>query len=94
MVVFDIENYVQLLLFLLMAAMEVFALIDAVMRPSQAYVAASKLTKPAWLLILVLALITCLAFQSPMSMFALIGAVAGGVYLVDVRPALVAVTRR
>lgn len=90
----DIEAWVQLVLFVGMAVLEMFAFVDALLRPKAAYVAADKLTKPAWLLILALALITCLTFKSPMSMFGLIGVVAAGVYLVDARPALAAVTRR
>jgi hypothetical protein len=92
--VWDVENWVQLVLFAGMAALEIVALVDALLRPKAAYVAADKLTKPAWLLILALALVTCLTFQSPMSMLGLIGVVAAGVYLVDARPALAAVTRR
>jgi len=94
MAVFVFEHYVELALFLVMAAMEVFAFVDAALRPAAAYPAADKLTKPAWLLILALALLTCLAFRSPMSLFAIIGIVAAGVYLADVRPALADVTRR
>lgn len=94
MVVFQIEYYLQLALFVLMAGLEVFALVDAVTRPAPGYTAADKLSKPAWLLILVLAIITCLTFKSPMSIFGLLGIVAAGVYLVDVRPAIAAITRR
>jgi hypothetical protein len=92
--VWDVENYVQLVLFAGMAVLEMFAFVDALLRPKGAFVAADKLTKPAWLLILALALVTCLTFQSPMSILGLIGVVAAGVYLVDARPALSAVTRR
>jgi len=92
--VFDLENDVQLVLFVIIAALEVFALVDAVLRPGAAFTAADKLTKPAWLLILGVSLVSCLAFQSPASFIVLLGLVAGGVYLVDVRPALAAVTRR
>ena len=94
MSVWDIELYVQFALFLGMAALEIFALVDALFRPAAAYVAADKLTKPAWLLILALALITCLTFKSPMSILGLVGIVAAGVYLVDARPALASITRR
>jgi hypothetical protein len=92
--VWDIELYVQFALFLGMAVLEIFALVDALLRPAAAYVAAGKLTKPAWLLILALALVTCLAFRSPMSILGLIGLVGSGVYLADVRPAIAEITRR
>ncbi|MGN6250670.1 MAG: DUF2516 family protein [Marmoricola sp.] len=92
--VFEFENDVVLALFLLMAALELFALIDALIRPAAAYAAADKLSKTGWLLILVLSLLTCLAIRSPLNILGLLGAVAAGVYVADVRPALASVTRR
>lgn len=92
--VWDVEQWIGLVLFAAAAIMETFALCDGVIRPSEAYTATGKLTKPAWVLILVLALLTCLAFRSPISLFGLLGVVAAGVYLADVRPALKEVTRR
>ncbi|WP_310962250.1 DUF2516 family protein [Nocardioides terrisoli] len=94
MAVFDFEYYTELVLFVLMAALEVFAFVDAVLRPAAGFTAAGKLSKPAWLLILALAMVTCVAFQSPMSILGLLGIVAAGVYLADVRPAVAAITRR
>lgn len=92
--VFEFENAVVLALFLLMAALELFALVDALIRPAAAYAAADKLSKPGWLVILVLSLLTCLAIRSPMNIIGLLGAVAAGVYVADVRPALASITRR
>jgi hypothetical protein len=92
--VFEFENVVVLALFLLMAALELFALVDALIRPAAAYAAADKLSKTGWLVILVLSLLTCLAIRSPMNIVGLLGAVAAGVYVADVRPALASVTRR
>jgi hypothetical protein len=74
----DIENTIHLVLLLGSALMELAALFDAVLRPSEAYTATGKLTKPAWILILVLALVTCIAFQSPISLFGIIGIAAEG----------------
>lgn len=91
---FTFESYVVLALFLLMAALELFALVDALIRPAAAYAAADKLSKPGWLLILVLSLLTCLAIRSPLNIIGLLGAVAAGVYVADVRPALASITRR
>lgn len=66
-----------------------WALIDCVTRPTQAFVAAGKLTKPVWLAITAGALLLLWAFGP----FGLLGLglasiVAAIVYLVDVRPAL------
>lgn len=66
---------------------EAWAVIDCGIRPTAGYVAAGKLTKPAWLAITVLALVTTLYF-GPIGFFGLAGIVAAVVYLVDVRPAV------
>jgi hypothetical protein len=52
------------------------------------------MTKPAWLIILGLALVAHLLFWSPISLLNIAGTVAAIVYLVDVRPALRALTGR
>jgi len=64
-----------------------WALVDALVRPAPAYVAAGKLTKPAWAAITALALL--IAYFTPMFSFLWLPAVVGSiVYLVDVRPAV------
>ena len=79
---------------LAMFAVQAFAFIDAVSHKPAAYVAADKLTKPAWLIILGIALAAHMLIWSPMSFLNLIGTVAAIVYLVDARPVLRAMTRR
>jgi hypothetical protein len=64
-----------------------WALIDALVRPAAGYVAAGKLTKPAWAAITGLAVLVVL-WQGPMSFLGLPAIVAAVVYLVDVRPAV------
>ena len=64
-----------------------WALVDAVIRPANAYAAASKLNKPAWCGITALALVFAQLSQ-PLTLFWLLAAVASIVYLVDVRPAV------
>ena len=85
--VLAIEGTLNLLLFVVALGLEVWALVDAVSRPARAFEAADKMTKPAWLLILALAVITCILFK-PLGILGLLGVVAAGVYLADVRPAL------
>ena len=69
------------------------ALIDAAFRPRAVFVAADKLTKPGW--VLILACSRCRQiFQGWLSFFGLIGIVAAAVYLVDARPALRAAAGR
>jgi hypothetical protein len=64
-----------------------WALIDCVIRPPQAFVAAGKLTKPAWLAITAAALLA-VWLLSPLGLFVIVAMVASIVYLVDVRPAV------
>jgi hypothetical protein len=63
---------------------EVYALVDALVRPSAAFVAAGKLTKPIWAAILAVAVV----FTGFLSFLGLAGIIATLVYLYDVRPAL------
>jgi hypothetical protein len=92
--VFLFESLVMSLAFYALMAVKVWAFIDAVTRSSEAYVAAGKLTKPGWLLILGLTVGTSLLWSSPLGLFSIIGTVAAFVYLLDVKPALASVTRR
>lgn len=82
------------LLALAVLVVQVWALIDAVMRPGPAYVAADKQTKNTWLAILGLTVAVNLLFGGGvfgggfLGLFTLIGLIAALVYLVDVRPAV------
>lgn len=84
----------MLVAYLALLAVKIWAFIDALMRPAPAFVAADKLTKPAWCLILGLVLVTSLLWQSPLGLFSIIGTVAAFVYILDAKPALASVTRR
>jgi Protein of unknown function (DUF2516) len=70
----------------LLIAVVVWALVDAAARPTAAFVAAGKQTKLIWLGILALALV--LAWFGGVLGLGLVSAVAAGVYLADVRPAV------
>lgn len=72
---------------------QAWGFVDAASRRPDAFVAADKMTKPAWMIILGLALVAHVIFWSPISLLNLIGVVAALVYLVDVRPALRSLTR-
>jgi hypothetical protein len=67
--------------------LQIWALVDAAIRPTPSYVAAGKLTKPAWLALTGASAFVGLLFPL-LSMFRLAGLVASIVYLVDVRPAV------
>jgi hypothetical protein len=65
----------------------VFALVDALIRPTAAYVAAGKRTKLLWTLVLAVATAASLLFGVG-SIFGIAGLIAAIVYIVDVRPAV------
>ena len=65
----------------------VFAFVDALIRPTNAYVAAGKLTKPAWVAITGVAALALFLFGIR-SFWSIPAIVASLVYLVDVRPAV------
>jgi hypothetical protein len=68
-------------------AVKLVALLDASLRPRRVFIAADKLTKPGWILILGTFTVAHV-FMSQLSLIGLIGLVAAVVYLVDARPAL------
>jgi hypothetical protein len=70
---------------------EVWAFVDAVRRPSQAFPAAGKQTKPIWLVILGVAAViglwsSTLGGPNLVSLFPIVAFVAAAIYLTDVRP--------
>ena len=70
---------------------ETWAFIDAIIRPTQAFTAAGKQTKPIWLLILGVAFVIGLytaAYGGVVQILAVVAFVAAAIYLVDVRPAV------
>jgi hypothetical protein len=71
---------------------EAWAFGDALRRPSEAFPAASKQTKPIWLIILGVAFVIgiggAVGYLSLLSFFPIIAFVAAAIYLVDVRPKL------
>ena len=70
-------------------AMQVFAFVDALRHSSEAYVRAGKRTKQIWLVVTGVAVVLgFLTLGNPLNLFALLGVVAAGVYLADVRPAV------
>ena len=70
---------------------EVWAFVDAVRRPTAAFPAAGKQTKPLWLVILGVAAViglwsSTLGGPNLVSLFPIIAFVAAAIYLTDVRP--------
>lgn len=93
MSIFALPSLIMGIVSLGMFVAQGYAFVDAVTHRPDAYVAADKLTKPAWMIILGLAVVAHMLIWAPLSIFNLVGIVAAIVYLVDVRPALRALTR-
>jgi 4-amino-4-deoxy-L-arabinose transferase-like glycosyltransferase len=85
--VFGLSNTLLSAISVAVLVLHAWALVDCVTRPANAFEAAGKLTKPAWLAITGIALALGLLFN-PLGLFGLAAIVASIVYLVDVRPAV------
>lgn len=87
-VVAELYYYTNRVLFFGVLALQIWALVDCATRKVAAFPAVDKLTKPAWLAMLVLgALFTALS-RDALGIFSLIATVIASVYLADVRPAV------
>jgi hypothetical protein len=91
---FALQSAFMTVVTLALFALQAWAFVDALTRRPDAFVAADKLTKPAWMIILGIALGAHMLIWNPVSILNLAGAVAAIVYLVDARPALQSLTRR
>ena len=91
---FALQSTFMFVLTVVLFALQAWTFVDALTRRPDHFVAADKLTKQAWLIILGLALVAHALFWEPLNFLNLVGAVAAIVYMVDVRPALRAVTGR
>ena len=92
--IFALQSTFMMLVSLALFLLQAWAVIDAASRRPDAFVAADKLTKKTWLIILGIALAAHMLIWSPVSILNLVGAVAAIVYIVDARPAMQALTRR
>ena len=85
----SLQNTLLLILGVLAVGAEIFALVDAVRHRPDAYVAASKRTKPFWTIVLAVALaVGIITIFNVLNFVGLIAFVGAAVYLTDVRPAL------
>ncbi|MGL5859544.1 MAG: DUF2516 family protein [Angustibacter sp.] len=84
------QSIVLLVLGVAAFIVQVFAVVDGARRPAAAYLAAGKLTKQRWMIILGVAVAIGFVFflANPLSFLNIIAFVAAAVYLADVRPAL------
>ena len=92
--VFDVQGVILTGATLVVFVIQAWAFIDALTHRPDAFVAADKLTKTAWLIILGVALAVHMLIWSPINLLNIIGTVAALVYMVDARPVLHSLTRR
>lgn len=90
--VFEIQGVLTLIVIFVLLAIKIFAFVNCLFFPAEAYEAAGKLTKPAWALILGLGVV--ISVFSIGFIISVAFTIAALVYLVDVRPALSGLRRR
>lgn len=91
MEIFTLEAFVFLVVTYVLLAVKIFAFVNAMLYPADAYEAASKLTKPTWAILLGVGVVLQLV---PIGILNLVFTIAAFVYLADVRPALSGLRRR
>lgn len=88
-IVDSLYHWTDFVLFWGLVALRAWAVLDCLTRKAAAFPAAGKLTKPAWLAILVFSgLLGTLVPGSQAGIISLISVVVAAVYLADVRPAV------
>ncbi|WP_377645074.1 DUF2516 family protein [Oryzobacter terrae] len=86
---YDLQEWIVLGLSVAALGVEAWALVDCVRRPSDAFEAAGKRTKPFWLVVTVVAaLLGVVSIGAIPGLLGIVGIIGAGVYLADVRPAL------
>jgi hypothetical protein len=71
-----------------LVALRGWAVLDCATRKAAAFPAVDKMTKPIWLLILVVSGVFGTLIQPPVGVISLVSVVVASVYLADVRPAV------
>ena len=88
-----LDAYILLAIWIAGIPVGLYAFVHALLQRADAFTAADKLTKPAWLGITGVALLVLVLLRGPMTIIWLAGLVAALVYIVDVRPRVTEVQR-
>lgn len=94
MSVFALPSLILTAVSLVMFAVQGFAFIDATRHSPQAYPAIDRGSKTGWLIGLGLGVVAHMLFWHPLSILNLVGIVVALIYVLDVRPNLLAITGR
>ena len=92
--VFDVQGVILTAATLFIFVIQAWAFLDAISHRPEAFVAADKMTKKAWLVILGVALAAHMVFWHPINLINIIGTIAALVYMLDARPVLRSLTNR
>jgi hypothetical protein len=87
-IVNDLNYWTDLILYFGLAALRLWALLDCLTRKAAAFPAVDKLTKPAWIGILLVSGLFGTFASPPTWPISLISTIVAAVYLADVRPAV------
>jgi hypothetical protein len=80
------QSIVMWVLWILFGAVKLWAFIDVMRQPAQAFPAVGRLSKVFWVLILGVAMLTGLLPNFTLGLIGIAGLIAALVYLFDVRP--------
>ncbi|HEY0639696.1 MAG TPA: DUF2516 family protein [Pseudonocardiaceae bacterium] len=89
----NLDYYVIQAIWLVGIPVGIYAFVHALLQRADAFTAANKLTKPAWLGITGVSAFVLVFFQGPSTFLWLPGIIAALVYIVDVRPRVTEVQR-
>lgn len=89
----DTEFWAGVVITFVVLAMKIFAFVTALSYSSESYLAADKMTKAGWCVILAVAILLQVV-PLPLTIINLAFVIAAGVFLADVRPALASLHRR
>ena len=92
MSVFALPGLILTAVSLVMFAIQGFAFVDATRHRPDAYPAIDRGNKTGWLIGLGLGVVAHMVFWHPLSILNLVGIVAALIYVLDVRPNLLAIT--
>ena len=87
-----VQNLVILALWVLFGGVKIWAFVDCLRRPTQAFTAVGRLTKPVWLLITGVAALTGLLPGLTIGLLGIAGLVGAMVYLFGIRPRIIEIT--
>ena len=88
-----LQGLIEISLFVIFAGLKLWAIIDCVRRPQQAFPAVGRQSKLLWVILTGIAALVQLAFWEPISLLNIAGIVVALIYLFDIRIKITEITR-